>query len=431
MGRSHAIPRAPSTGPLADDTGCPILHVDMDAFFASVEIRRHPELAGLPVIVGGSRTRGVVCSATYEARRYGVHSAMSTARAVRLCPPAVVLPTDHEAYSAASAEVMELLGEITPVVEPISMDEAFLDVSGARRLLGSSGEIARLIRSRVRRELRLPCSVGVAPTKFVAKVASARCKPDGMCVVPAGGVVDYLHPLPVTALWGVGPRTAEQLRCIGITTIADLAHSPAPRLVGAVGSAAGTHLHELAWGRDPRRVLPLAPEVSIGAEETLGTDLFDRAAIDRELLRLADRTAARLRAGGRRGRAVSLKVRFADFTTITRAHTMDAASDVGQQLYQVARDLYDRLDRTGSPARGGGVRLLGIRVEGIVGAGDLPEQLVLGDRSHGWRDADQAVDAVVSRFGSGAVAPAALLRAAAVPNSAPAPPPRTGPDAVR
>ncbi|MGI8696103.1 MAG: DNA polymerase IV [Mycobacteriales bacterium] len=408
MGRSHQLPRVAADGPVGDDTGCPILHVEMDAFFASVEIRRRPELAGKPVIVGGTRTRGVVCSATYEARRFGVHSAMSTARAVRLCPQAIVLPTDHHSYGEASREVMAVFGEITPRVEPLSMDEAFLDVEGARRRIGPPARIAALIRTRIRTELSLPCSVGVAATKFVAKVASARCKPDGLLVVPRDGAVAFLHSLPATALWGVGPRTNEALQRIGVRTIADLALIPPARLASAVGAAASGHLHELAWGRDPRVVHARDPEVSIGAEETFGTDLFDRAAIDRELLRLASRTARRLRAGNHRARTVSIKVRLADFTTLTRSRTMPAATDTDRQVYAIARELYDVLDRAGTPAGHGGVRLLGVRVEGIIDA-EEPEQMLLGERAVGWREADRAADAAVRRFGSDAVGPAVLL----------------------
>ena len=228
MGRSADLPRQ-SGQTDGDDTASPILHVDMDAFYASVEIRRRPELAGRPVIVGGG-IRGVVSAASYEARRYGVFSAMPMSIALRRCPRAVVLPVDRAAYVEASQAVMAILGDVTEHVEPLSLDEAFLDVSGAQRLLGRPADIARLIRRRVSDELNLTCSVGIAPSKFVAKVASARCKPDGMLVIPADGVLTFLHPLPITALWGVGPSTAERLQRLGLRTVGDVADTPLPVL---------------------------------------------------------------------------------------------------------------------------------------------------------------------------------------------------------
>ncbi|MGY1772819.1 DNA polymerase IV [Blastococcus sp. SYSU D00813] len=384
-----------------------MLHVDMDAFFASVEVRRRPELAGTPVIVGGQGNRGVVTSATYEARRYGVHAAMPTARALRLCPTATVLPGDMALYAEVSRSVMALFRSITPLVEPLSMDEAFLDVSGAGRRLGDAAGIGEYLRARVFDEQGITCSVGVAPTKFVAKLASTRAKPDGLLVVRPAEVMDFLHPLPVGALWGVGAKTEEVLLRLGLRTVGDLAHVPARTLQRAVGQAAGSHLHELAWGRDPRRVVPDEPEKSTGHEETFGTDVDDPAVIHRELLRLAERTAGRLRAGGWLARTVSIKVRFADFTTITRSRTLDVPTDVGQELYETARALFDALglDR----AR---IRLVGVRAERLVDAGSAPRQLELGAREHGRRDAELAADRAARRFGAGAVRPATLLHRA-------------------
>jgi DNA polymerase IV len=385
--------------------GCSVLHVDMDAFFASVEVRRRPELAGTPVIVGGAGNRGVVTSATYEARRYGVHSAMPTSRALRLCPTATVLPGDMALYSEVSRAVMALFRSISPLVEPISLDEAFIDVRGAGRRLGDAAEIGEYIRARVYDEQGITCSVGVAPTKFVAKLASTRAKPDGMLVVRPAEVMDFLHPLPVGALWGVGPKTEEVLLRLGLKTVGDLAHVPAKTLQRAVGAAAGGHLHELAWGRDPRRVVPDEPEKSTGHEETFSTDIDDPAVIHRELLLLSERTAARLRSGGWLARTVSIKVRFADFATITRSRTLDVPTDVGQELYDTARGLFDALglDR----AR---IRLVGVRAERLIDAGSAPQQLELGAREHGRREAELAVDRAARRFGAGAVRPATLLR---------------------
>ncbi|MFL6137556.1 MAG: DNA polymerase IV [Frankiaceae bacterium] len=386
------------------DEGCPILHVDMDAFYASVELRRRPELAGRPVIVGGTGNRAVVLSASYPARGHGVHSAMPVVRARRLCPDAVVIEPDMGAYQRASAGIMEAFRSITPLVEPISLDEAFLDVGGARRRLGSPARIAELIRARIADEQGLTCSVGVAPTKFVAKLASARCKPDGLLVVPAGDVVAFLHPLPVGALWGVGERTEAALLRLGLRTVGDLAHTPRATLQRALGRAVGAHLAELAWGHDPRSVVPLVPERSTGAEETFSYDVDDPAVVHRELLRLSERTAARLRAAGTVGRTVSIKVRFADFSTITRARTLPDPTDVAQEIYAVARALYDGLGL--ERAR---IRLVGVRAEGLSEAGTAPRQLMLGERQHGWRDAEVAVDRASRRFGAGAVRPAALV----------------------
>jgi DNA polymerase IV len=392
--------------------GCTVLHVDMDAFFASVEVRRHPELAGTPVIVGGTGNRGVVTSATYEARRYGVHSAMPTARALRLCPTATVLPGDMALYAEVSRSVMALFRSITPLVEPVSLDEAFLDVAGTGRRLGDPVAIGEYIRARVFDEQGITCSVGVAGTKFVAKLASTRSKPDGLLVVRPAEVMDFLHPLPVGALWGVGAKTEEVLLRLGLRTVGDLAHVPARTLQRAVGQAAGTHLHELAWGRDPRRVVPDEPDRSTGAEETFGTDVDDPVVIHRELLHLAERTAGRLRSTGSLARTVSIKVRFADFTTITRSRTLTVPTDVGQELYDTARALFDGLglDR----AR---IRLVGVRAEGLVEADATARQLELGAREHGRRDAELAADRAARRFGAGAVRPATLLTRTQTPGS--------------
>ena len=404
MSRGAVPPLGPPTGPAGSDAGCTVLHVDMDAFYASVSLLARPELRGRPVIVGGGGTRGVVLSATYEARASGVHSAMPMMRALRMCPEAVVVAPDHDAYARVSAGVMELFRSLTPLVEPISLDEAFLDVQGAARRLGGPTQIGEWIRATVQDEQGITCSVGVASTKFVAKLASARCKPDGLLVVPAADVVAFLHPLPVGALWGVGDKTEQVLRQLGLHTVGDLAHTPEATLVRALGPAAGSHLSALAWGRDARRVVPHEPDRSIGAENTFSQDVDDPAVIARELLRLSERTAARLRASDQVGRTVSIKVRFADFTTITRSRTLPEATDVGRLVYDTALSLYQALGL--ERAR---IRLVGVRVEGIADAASSPRQLLLGEREHGWRDAEQAVDRAARRFGAGSVRPAALV----------------------
>ncbi|HVE64376.1 MAG TPA: DNA polymerase IV [Mycobacteriales bacterium] len=411
MSRGRVAPAGPQPGPPADDTGATVLHVDMDAFYASVEVRRDPTLRGRPVLVGGTGNRSVVCAASYEARVYGVHSAMPMSRARRLCPTAVVIPPDFPAYSAASKAVMAVFGEVTPLVEPLSLDEAFLDVAGAVRRMGSPAVIGNWIRERVATEQQLTCSVGVATTKFVAKLASARCKPDGLLVVPANGVLDFLHPLPVAALWGVGQRTEEVLTRHGLHTVGDLARSDQATLVAALGASAGAHLHALAWGRDERSVVAHEPEKSCGAEETFAEDVGDPAVVHRELLRLAERTASRLRAGGYVGRTIAIKVRFADFTTITRSRTLPDATDLTSTVYATARALYDALALGTTP-----LRLVGVRVEGLVRASATSEQLAFDTAEPSRRDAELAVDRAAQRFGDGAVRPATLIRPSDRPN---------------
>jgi DNA polymerase-4 len=406
MGRSADVPRAADQLG-GDDSGCTIVHVDMDAFFASVEIRRRPELAGRPVVVGGG-TRGVVAAASYAARRYGVRSAMPMSRALRLCPKLVVLPPDRAAYTAASAVVMGILRSITPLVEQLSVDEAFLDVGGAVRSQGSPTSIAESIRVQVREELGCTCSVGVARNKFVAKLASARCKPDGLLVVPAQRTLDFLHPLPVTVLPGVGDRTAEPLHRLGIRTVADLADTPLPTLRRAVGTATADHLHALAQGRDERVVQVGDAEKSISADHTTEADLTSEAEVLRELLRLCDEVAGRVRARCVLARTVAIKIRFADFTTVTRARTLPGWIDGSGRIYQTAAGLYRGLglDRPR-------IRLVGVSCENLRAAGSAPQQLSFDDLRHGaeWAGpgVDASVDAARTKFGSAAVGYAALL----------------------
>lgn len=384
-----------------DSTSAPVLHVDMDAFFASVELLDHPELVGKPVIVGHDSPRSIVTAATYEARKFGVNSALPMAVALRRCPQAIILPPHYDRYQHYSKQVFAICDELTPTVERLGIDEAFLDVSGARTVFGSPLQVAQLLRSRVRAETGLVCSVGAAATKFVAKVASGLSKPDGLLVIPADGTIDFLHPLPINKLWGVGAKSEEVLRSRGLHTIGDLARTPVDDLVRLVGEASAHRLHELSWGRDPRRVEGGADEKSIGHEMTFSTDVTEAATIHRELLRLSNMVAVRLRRHGVRARTVVLKLRFEDFTTITRSRTLAEPTDLGRQIYDEVRGVYDSL-RSDRP-----VRLVGVRGEQLVD----PDGLLQGlwDDSEGWREAEQVMDAASERFGRGAVTPARLL----------------------
>jgi DNA polymerase IV len=417
-GANPAHPEGPRARPgqaAPDDTGCHILHVDMDAFYASVEIRDQPELAGQPIIVGATGGRGVVLSASYQARAFGVGSAMPVARARQLCPRAVFVPPRHRVYAAASREVMAIFAAVTPEVEPLALDEAFLDVSGALRRLGPPAGIAAHIRAQVSQQQGITCSVGVASCKFVAKIASARCKPDGLLVVPRAAVLDFLHPLPVAALWGVGERAGEALARLGLRTVGDIAHTPLDTLQRELGTAHGTHLAALAWGRDERRVTPRVPEKSIGAEETFEADIDDPVRIRRELLRLSGRTAHGLRFGGYVARTVSVKLRLASFKTMTRSRTLPHPTDVTREIYATACSLYS----SAGLDRGARLRLVGVRVSGLVPAADANSQLTFDDKPVGWREAERAVDEIASRFGADAVRPAALVADPVRPDEAP------------
>jgi DNA polymerase-4 len=387
--------------------GCHILHVDMDAFYASVMTRDRPELADTPVIVGGGQ-RGVVLSANYAARHYGVRSAMPMTRARRTCPQALVIAPDYDMFSTVSSSVMENFRQVTPLVEVMSLDEAFLDISGSVRRLGSAREIAETLRAKVYDEQRITCSVGIAASVSVAKLASRRAKPDGVIVVPPAEVTSFLHPLDVGELYGVGEKTRDLLHRLGLVTVGDVAHTPLRTLQRAVGSALGSQLHDLAWGTDRRVITPRRghdePDKSIGADETFSRDTDDHEVILREVLRLSAKVASRMRIAQVAGRTVTLKVRFADFTTITRSRTLAEATDVTREIHQTATRLYDALGL--QRAR---VRLVGVRVEGLVPRSVVQRQLVLGEREHGWSDADRAVDRATRRFGSAAVRPATLL----------------------
>jgi DNA polymerase-4 len=389
-----------------DDARCTVLHVDMDAFFAAVELRRRPELIGQPMMVAGVGGRGVVLSATYEARAFGVRSAMPTHQAIARCPGIVVIPPDHHAYRDASRRLMSLLGDVTPVLEAVSVDEAFLDVSGSVRRLGRPGQIAVQIKRSVREELGLPATVGAASTKFVAKLASSLAKPDGLLIVPPGEVSALLRPLPTGALWGVGPRTADKLRSCGFSTVADIADAPFARLAAIVGQASARSLQALAHGHDDRAVTPETAEVTIGTEQTFDRDISDEAVIRRTLLNLSTTAARRLRRAGYAGRTIVLKVRFDDFTTITRSESADAPIDDDREVYSAAVRNWQRVARGNRR-----VRLLGVRVDNLSAAGRVEEQMSLGDdpRRPGWRAARQAVDALADKFGSAAPRPAALV----------------------
>jgi len=381
-----------------------ILHVDMDAFYASVSIIERPELRGKAVVVGAG-PRSVVLSASYEARAFGIHAAMPVSMARRLAPQAVFVEPEHERYAEVSDAVMEIFGSFTPLVEPLSLDEAFLDVEGARKLLGSPIEIAKRIRDRVADEQQITCSVGLATTKFVAKLASGHCKPDGILVVEKLETISFLHRLPVSALWGVGGKTEEVLKRFGLRTISDLAHTPVETLERALGKAQGRHLYELAWGRDDRKVVPNEAEKSIGNEETFARDVDDAEVILREILRLSERTGQRLRLRELKGRTISIKVKFADFSQLTRSRTLNEATNITQEIYAVAKSLYEglNLDR----AR---VRLVGVRIEGLITKDEVATQLILGAPDRGWSELDSAVDRASARFGRGALRPARLVK---------------------
>ena len=385
-----------------DSSTAPILHADLDAFFASVELLDRPELVNQPVVVAGRSLRSVVTAANYPARKYGVRSAMPLGQAMRLCPKAVVLEPHFEKYRSYSNKVMAIFDEMTPLVERLGIDEAFLDVSGARSLLGAPSAVAELIRTRVRDEIGLDCSVGAAATKFVAKVASSRAKPNGLLVVPRDETLAFLHPLPIGALWGVGGVTEEALMKRGLRTIGDIASTPLESLQRAVGDAAGRKLHDLANGIDPRLVTTRAEEKSVGHEVTFETDITDAEVLRRELLRLSVQVAARLKTAGIVGGTVVLKLRYADFTTITRSRKLSEPTDLGRRIFEEVRASYDALGAHRS------VRLIGVRVEQLADSGG--HQLGLWDFDESWREAERAIDGVSEKFGRGAVGPASLLR---------------------
>lgn len=384
-------------------TQATILHVDMDAFFASVAERDNPELKGKAVVIGMG-ARGVVSAANYEARKFGIHSAMPVGRARRLAPHAIFLPVDMARYQEVSQHVMEIFHTFTPWVEPISLDEAFLDVTGSQKLLGSGREIAVAIRKKVEEQEGITCSVGIAPSKFIAKLASANCKPNGMLEITSDRILTFLHPLPIQAMWGVGPKTAEVLERLGLRTIEDIAKLPRATLIRALGEANGASLYELAWGRDYRDVTPEEPDRSISAAETFAQDLDNPEEILTEFLRLAERATARLRDRDLFAKTISIKVRFADFSTINRSKTLPLPIDSTHDVYEVVKGLYQalRIER----AR---LRLVGVSLENL--SQGAPHQMMLGEREVGWRQAEGAIDQARARFGKGSVRPARLISA--------------------
>ncbi|QDE34747.1 DNA polymerase IV [Microbacterium foliorum] len=379
----------------ADDTGTSILHVDMDAFYAAVEVLDDPSLSGLPLIIGSPDGRSVVSSASYEARRYGVRAAMPVSQALRLCPSARIVPPHFHRYQAVSRQVMAIFESFTPMVEPLSVDEAFLDVRGVRRLWGSPARIAHLVRERVKDEVGITCSVGVAATKHVAKMASTISKPDGMLVIAAADTQDFLDPRPVRAMWGVGPKAAEALEGRGIRTVRDIRTSSQAMLDRAVGPALSARLAELARGEDPRTVETERVEKSVGHEETFETDISDRTFLRAELLRLADRVAARLRRAEWETSTVAIKIRFDDFRTLSRSQTLSEPTAVGQRIGEAAQALFDQIERRDP------VRLVGVRAEKLRPAGG--GGFGLWDDDEDWRRVEGAVDDAVARFGTATI----------------------------
>jgi DNA polymerase-4 len=378
-----------------------ILHVDMDAFYASVAELDNPQYKGKALVVGAG-VRGVVLSANYEARKFGIRAAMPVGRAKRMAPHAIFIAPEHHRYAEISERVMAIFNSFTPLVEPISLDEAFLDVTGAQKLFGDGREIAAKIRAQVEQAEGITCSVGIAQSKFIAKLASQHCKPNGMLEIKSDRILEFLHPLPVRALWGVGPKTAESLDRLGLHTVADIANTPRSTLVRALGDATGESLYELAWGRDYRNVIPDEPEKSIGNEETFARDIDSPEEILAEFLRMAEKATARLRERGLFAKTVTMKIKFADFTTLSRAKTLPVGIDGTHETYEIVKKLYLALNNEGAR-----IRLVGVSLSNLLD--EAPVQLELGARERGWRDADTAIDKAKARFGRGSVRPGRLI----------------------
>ena len=378
-----------------------ILHVDMDAFYASVAELDNPQYKGKALVVGAG-VRGVVLSANYEARKFGIRAAMPVGRAKRMAPHAIFIAPEHHRYAEISERVMAIFNSFTPLVEPISLDEAFLDVTGSQKLFGDGREIAAKIRAQVEKAEGITCSVGIAQSKFIAKLASQHCKPNGMLEIKSDRILEFLHPLPVRALWGVGPKTAESLDRLGLHTVADIANTPRSTQIRALGDATGESLYELAWGRDYRNVIPDEPEKSIGNEETFARDIDSPEEILAEFLRMAEKATARLRERGLFAKTVTMKIKFADFTTLSRAKTLPIGIDGTHETYEIVKKLYLALNNEGAR-----IRLVGVSLSNLLD--EAPVQLEIGARERGWRDADTAIDKAKARFGRGSVRPGRLI----------------------
>jgi DNA polymerase-4 len=391
-----------------------ILHVDMDMFYVAVELRERPELRGKPVVVGGAGPRGVIAAASYEARRFGVFSAMGSVHAQRLCPDVVFLPGNFPLYQEVSTDVHAIFHSVTPYVEGLALDEAFLDVTGSLKIFGTAKDIAHLIRERITTEIGIPCSVGIATNKFIAKIASKAAKPiataegvregKGVVQVVSGSELSFLHPLPMKSLWGVGPVTQEKLDRIGMKTIGDLAALPLHVLTVAVGEAHGRHLHDLSHGRDDRPVESERDVKSIGHEETFNEDLFTYEEVHRHLVRLCDAVASRLRAHHTLARTLTLKVKFTDFHSITRSITAGGGKSSGPSLVDALTPLLKNINL--AP----GVRLLGVSTSNFT---DERAQPSLFDedqvRDDSWDQASEAIDHIREKFGKGAIRPGSAL----------------------
>ncbi len=381
------------TQPEARREGRLVFHVDMDAFFASVEQHDHPEYRGKPLIIGGLSGRGVVSTCSYEARRYGVHSAMPMTQAQRRCPQAIFLPRNYARYGEVSAQIFEIFAAFAPVVEPLSIDEAFLDVTGTELLSESPRAYAVRLKEEIRRQTGLVASVGIAPNKFLAKIASDLEKPDGLVVVPAdeAGIRAFLWPLPVRRIWGVGAKTAARLASLHVRTVGELAAMPPKELSRQFGTKTAEQLFRLACGRDDRPVAPRGEPKSIGKEETFLRDLVQREEIERVLLHLAEQVGWRLRWQGKKARTIQIKVRRGDFTTWTRSRTLETPTCYDEEIYQVARSLYRAL----APA--GGIRLLGISAQNFGAAEEL--SLFDGGAPQKKENLYSAIDRLKQRFG--------------------------------
>jgi DNA polymerase-4 len=392
MGKKEAKPKA-------------IIHLDMDAFYPAVEVLDNPALKGKPVIVGGSRERGVVSSASYEAREFGVHSAQPMATAMRLCPRGIFLPVRMSRYKEVSRRVFKIFRLFTPQVEPLSIDEAFLDVTGSTRLFGRPEAIAKKIKQMVLKETGLTVSAGVAPSKFVAKIASDMDKPDGLTVVAADRVRAFLEPLPIDRIWGVGKRTQDALKLLGVHTIGDLRRVPVEVLEQKFGKH-GLKMHELSMGRDERDVVPDHEAKSIGHEDTFSHDILDMAEAKRELLSLSNKVARRMRRGGVSGRTITLKVKYSNFVQITRSTTLPEYTDDGLTIYSASCDLLQKTE-TGKRS----VRLLGISVSQL-GVPGVQEQIPLFEEAeapHKREQLNRALDSLHEKFGEKSIRPGTLL----------------------